>query len=355
MPAFKKPQDIKVGVIGYGGAFNMGRQHLSEMKAAGMTPFAVCELDPDRLKVAEKDFRGIETYASLDAMLKRSDVNLLVHITPHHLHYPLAMKCVKAGKHVVTEKPFVLTTAQADRLIGAAEKQGVTVSTYHNRHWDGNIIRAVREVVDKGILGDVYRVEAHMDAFGGYAMPMDWWRTSRSISGGVLYDWGVHLLEYGLQVIRDEVIEVSGFAKEGYWESIAPKGYPWVGDMNEDEAHAVVRFAGGQMLHLSISMLRSEAVDRPYFFSAVGTKGSYNFSGEQWKTRIANRKHELVEKTGKNPASNGGKIFYRNVADHFTGKAELIITPQWARRPIHILDLAGQSAAKGKAMKAKYG
>ncbi|MEM7578115.1 MAG: Gfo/Idh/MocA family oxidoreductase [Planctomycetota bacterium] len=355
MPAFKKPSDIKVGVIGYGGAFNMGRQHLSEMKSAGMTPFAVCELDPERLKVAEEDFPGIETYGSLDAMLKQSDVNLLVHITPHHLHYPLAMKCVKAGKHVVTEKPFVLTTAQADKLIAAAKQKRVTVSTYHNRHWDGWIVRAVREVVDKGIIGDVFRVEAHMDAFGGYAMPRDWWRTSRSISGGVLYDWGVHLLEYSLQLIPDPVVEVSGFAKEGYWESVAPKNFPWKGDMNEDEAHAIVRFAGGQMLHLSISMLRSEADTRKHFLTAVGTKGSYNIGWEGWTTRIANRKHELVEKTGKHPKSDGGKIFYRNVADHFTGKDKLVITPQWARRPIHILDLAGKSATRGKALKAKYG
>ena len=355
MPAFKNPQDIKVGVIGYGGAFNMGRQHLTEMKAAGMTPFAVCELDAKRLEVARQDFPGIETYDTLDAMLKHSGVNLLVHITPHHLHFPLAMQCVKAGKHVVTEKPFVLTTAQADKLIAAAQQKKVTVSTYHNRHWDGWIVRAVKEVVEKKIIGDVFRVEAHMDAFGGYAMPRDWWRTSRSISGGVLYDWGVHLLEYALQLIPSEVVEVSGFAKEGYWESVAPKNFPWKGDMNEDEAHAIVRFAGGQMLHLSISMLRSEAVDRPYFLSAVGTKGSYNIGWQGWKTRVANRKHQLVEKSGKNPKSDGGRIFYRNIADHFTGKADLIITPQWARRPIHILDLAGQSARAGKAMKAKYG
>ncbi|MEM1099333.1 MAG: Gfo/Idh/MocA family oxidoreductase [Planctomycetota bacterium] len=355
MPAFKKPQDIKVGVIGYGGAFNMGRQHLNEMKAAGMKPFAVCELDPERLKVAEGDFPGIETYGTLDAMLKQSDVNLLVHITPHHLHYPLAMKCVKAGKHVVTEKPFVLTTAQADRLIAEAKKRKVTVTTYHNRHWDGWIVRAVREVVDKGVIGDVFRVEAHMDAFGGYAMPRDWWRTSKSISGGVLYDWGVHLLEYGLQIIQDDVVEVSGYAKAGYWESVAPKSYPWVGDMNEDEAHAIVRFAGGQMLHLSISALRSDATPTPYWLSFIGTKGSYSFNSKNWYTRIANRKHMLVEKTGKHPKSNGGLTYYKNVADYLTGQADLVITPQWARRPIHILDLAGRSAAQGKALKAKYG
>ena len=175
MPRYKHPQAVKVGVIGYGGAFNMGRSHLTQMKKAGMSPFAVCELDPERLKVAGDDFPGIETYTSLDAMLRRSDVNLLVHITPHDLHYPLAMKCVKAGKHVVTEKPFVLGTTQAARLIAAAKQHKVMVSTYHNRHWDGWIVRAVREIVEKQAIGKVFKIDAVM---GGYEMPKPWWRTS---------------------------------------------------------------------------------------------------------------------------------------------------------------------------------
>lgn len=356
MKKFKSPRDIKVGVIGYGGAFNMGKSHLSQMKKAGMTPFAVCEIDAERLNVAEEDFPGIETYASLDAMLKKSDVNLLVHITPHNLHYPLAAKCVRAGKHVVTEKPFVVTTSEADRLIALAKQHKVMVSTYHNRHWDGHIVRAVREVVERKTIGEVYKVQAQM---GSYNMPRDWWRTSRSVSGGVLYDWGVHLLEYALQVIDSDVVEVSGYAKEGYWESAAPKKFPWRGDMNEDEATAVVRFGNGAVLNLCISHL--DPLERP-LLTFFGTKGVYIIDHFGWKNggergwilRRANRKNELVEKAGKHPKSDGGKIFYQNIADFMTGKEKLVITPEWARRPIHILDLAGRSARQGRALKAKY-
>ena len=349
MQRFKSPKQIKVGVVGYGGAFNMGKKHLLEMKQAGMTPFAVCEIDHDRLAVAEEDFPGIEVYSDLKDMLKQSDVNLLVHITPHNLHYPLAAQCVKAGKHVVTEKPFVVTTAEADRLIKLAEQHQVMVSTYHNRHWDGWILRAVREVAEKGVIGEVFRAEA---AMGGYGMPRDWWRTSKRISGGVLYDWGVHLLEYCLQVIPSEVVEVSGFARTGYWASQAKKGFPWVDEMNEDDARAVVRFAGGQMINLNISQLRSQK--DPYMLKFFGTKGCYLINWESWTTRIANRKGELVEKTGKHPKARQD-LFYKNIAGYLCGSEDLIITPQWARRPIHILDLADRSAKQNKALKAKYG
>ncbi len=347
---FKSASDIKVGVIGYGGAFNMGRNHLKEMKRAGMRPFAVCELDPERLKVASKDFPGIETYTDLDTMLKQSDVNLLVHITPHNLHYKLAAKCVKAGKHVVTEKPFVLTTSEADRLIALGQKHKVVVSTYHNRHWDGWIMRAVREIVEKKTIGEVYKIEAHM---GEYGMPRDWWRTSRSVSGGVLYDWGVHLLEYALQVVPSEVVEVSGFAQEGHWAGKMKPTQPWKHDANEDEATAVVRFANGAMLNLSVSQLRSDP--KPSQIAFYGTGGAYEMAfWKGWTTRKPNRKGELVEKTGKHPGDKG-HLYYQNVADHLTGQAELVITPQWARRPIHILDLAGKSAKQGRALRAKYG
>lgn len=358
MAWFTKASEIKVGVLGYGGAFNMGRNHMKQMSKAGMEPFAVCEIDPERLKVATEDFPGIETYDDLDAMLKQSDVDLIVHITPHNLHYPLAAKCLKAGKHVITEKPFVLTTAEADKLIALAKKNDLLVSTYHNRHWDGNIRRAVKDIREKGVIGDIVKVECHM---GSYGMPRDWWRTSREISGGILYDWGVHLLEYSLQVLGEaKITEVSGFSHEGFWGPQLPKSYKWREGVNEDEANAIVRFDTGALLYLTISQLRS--YQRPGKIEFIGTKGTYVLDGpdnvlrqpKTVRTEDGKKKVEIVEKPAKHLKGDPGGFFYNNIAAYMTGQEELIITPEWARRPIHILDLAGRSARAGRAMKAKY-
>ena len=354
MQPYSSPKEIKVGVLGYGGAFNMGKSHLDQMKKAGMTPFAVCEIDPARLEVAKDDFPGIETYGSLDAMLKKSDVDLIVHITPHNLHYPLAAKCLKAGKHVVTEKPFVVTTREADKLIDLAEKHDVMVSTYHNRHWDGWILRARREI-EKGAVGEVTRVQLR---FGGYSMPREWWRTSKSISGGVMYDWGVHLLEYALQVVPGNITEVAGFAHTGHWEAKAGKSSPYFGDFNEDEATAIVRFDTGAMIDLRISQLEPTAQPPMTIF---GTGGAYvveRFFGKdespEWTLHKADKQGRIKTSTG-NHLKGKQHLFYKNVAEHLCGDTDLIITPQWARRPIHILDLADRSARQGKALRAKYG
>ena len=96
MKRFAKASEIKVGVIGYGGAFNMGKAHLQEMQKAGMTPTAVAEIDPARLTVATADFPGIETYDSLKQMLNRSSVDLVTVITPHRTHTALAETAKRA-------------------------------------------------------------------------------------------------------------------------------------------------------------------------------------------------------------------------------------------------------------------
>ena len=353
MRTFQSPRDIKVGVIGYGGAFNMGKQHLAQMKQAGMTPFAVCEVDPERLAVAGEDWPGIEQYDKLEKMLKQSDVDLVVHITPHNMHYSLAAKCIKAGKHVVTEKPFVIKTSEADKLIALAEQHDVMVSTFHNRHWDGWIRRA-RNEVEKGSIGEIHRVELR---FGNYGPPKEWWRTSKSISGGIMYDWGVHLLEYALQVVPGSLAEVSGFARTGHWETEIGAKSRYQGDFNEDEATAAVRFDTGAMIDLRISQL--DPTPRPPV-SIFGDRGSYviqRFGGEeddQWVMKKADAKHGLKETTGKHwPGKQ--RLYYKNVADYLTGKDDLVITPEWARRPIHVLDLADRSARQNRAVKAKHG
>ena len=309
-----------------------------------MTPVAVCEVDAERLKVAETDFPGIQTYSTVAEMLRKSDVNLITIITPHNTHAKLALQCLKAGRHVVCEKPLAITTAECDAMIAAAKKSGVVLSTYHNRHWDGWILRAVEQIKEKKVIGDIYRVEARM---GARALPGDWWRTSRTISGGILYDWGVHLLEYGLHLIDSDITEVSGFSKTGYW---APKT-KWKKDTNEDEAEAVVRFRNGSWLTLNITSLDSNA--KPGFLEITGTEGSYVIEWSGYTIHKRDGQNYSMEQGAHYP--NAWEKFYGNIADHLTKGAKLVITPEWSRRPIHILNLAAESAKKGRTLAAKYG
>lgn len=343
MKRYKKAGDIKVGVVGYSAAFNMGHTQLRDMRHVGMKPTAVAELDPVRLQAARDDFPGIETYASVAEMLEKSSVDLVALITPHNTHAKLALQCLRAGRHVICEKPFAVTTAEVDSMIREAKKRGLMVTAYHNRHWDGNILQAVKMIRKQGVIGDICRVEAHM---GHRRMPGDWWRGSKSISGGILYDWGVHLLEYSLQLIDSEMVEVSGYAKTGYWAPLTK----WKNDAIEDEGFAVVRFANGAWLTLTMTGIDQNM--KPCWIEVTGTEGTYMLNGRDYEI-IKEENGKRVSTRGPNPDGQWGR-FYRNIANHLVKGEPLVISPEWARRPIHILDLANRSAAQGRALKTKY-
>jgi predicted dehydrogenase len=336
------PAEIKTGVVGYGGAFNMGRQHLREMQAAGMTPLAVAELDPARLAAARDDFPGIETYASVSEMLAKSAVGLITVITPHNTHAALGAQLTAAGRHCILEKPMALTTGECDAMIATAKKHDVLVSAYHTRHWDGCILKAI-DVVKSGVLGDIVRADMR---HGAHERPLAWWRANREISGGILYDWGVHLLEYALQIVHGELTEVTAYAWDGFWSGDPGAPFP-AGVLNEDEAHLVARFSSGQRVTLTVTGI--DAAPEHGLGRITGTRGTHLIDHRTYETTIALPTGECQTTRGKNPPSQGD-AFYKNIAAHLTTGEPLVITPEWARRPVEILDLANQSARLKRAI-----
>ena len=87
------------------------------------------------------------------------DLDLVVNITPHALHAGLTMQCLRSGRHVVSEKPFCLTVDEASSIIRAGRRAKRMVSVFHNRRWDGDYL-AIRDAVDRGLLGEVYHSES---------------------------------------------------------------------------------------------------------------------------------------------------------------------------------------------------
>ncbi|HAR66211.1 MAG TPA: hypothetical protein DCR55_08375 [Lentisphaeria bacterium] len=159
----------------------------------------------------------------------------------------------------------------------------------------------------------------------------------------MLYDWGVHLTEYALQLIDDEMVEVFGVAHRGRWNSECS----WGEDTNEDEATAVVRFKGGAMFTLRVSQLEAEPPE--FAVKVTGTHGCYSFSPHGGYRVVSFQNGERFEANGKEQESEGWR-YYQNVADHLVDDAALIITAAWSTRPIHVLDLACRSAAEGRTL-----
>ena len=326
---------LRAAVIGYGPAFNMGKSHLAQMRdEAGFEPVAVCDVSEERLAVARKDYPGIATFASVDDLLAKCEVDVVGVILPHNLHAPVAIQCLNAGKHVVVEKPMALSVAECDRMIAAAKKNKVMLSVFHNRHWDANILTIMKHLPK---IGRPFRFEAFA---GGYSKPGTWWRSRKEVSGGVIFDWGAHFIEWMFQVMPYEMVEISGYGIHEVWTETS----------NEDEVEAVIRFKDRAVGSYTES--RVAAAPKP-MIRICGTKGAITATHGSVTVHTHDRAGNKVETTVKmEPRRN--EEYYRNIGAHLYRGEPLVITPELGRRVIQVLEYATRSAQIGKPLKAKY-
>lgn len=141
------PETISCGVIGYGGAFNMGRAHANYIEQTeGLQLHSICDISVERTAVAQQDFPAAQTFNDVAQMLQSPDLDLVVIVLPHNLHAPVAIQASQAGKHVIVEKPMCITVEEATQMIEAARAAGKMLSVFHNRRQDGDY-RALRELI----------------------------------------------------------------------------------------------------------------------------------------------------------------------------------------------------------------
>lgn len=184
-------QPIHVGLLGYGLAGQVFHAPLIAL-APGLRLHAVASSRKDQLA---REWPGVAVEPTAAALLARDDIDLVVVATPNDLHFPQAMAALEAGKHVVIDKPFALSLADADALITAAARQGRLLSVFQNRRWDSGFLTA-RAVIESGRLGDVFYYEAHFDRFR--PVPKPGWREQPGEGAGVFLDLGAHLVDQAL-------------------------------------------------------------------------------------------------------------------------------------------------------------
>lgn len=132
---------------------------------------------------------------SLEEILS-ADVELVIITTPNDTHFPYAEQALKAGKHVVLEKPFTINSDDAQQLIGLARETNRILSVYHNRRYVSDFL-TVREILERGLLGEVHQYSAHYDRYRPGPKP-NTWREADGPGTGILYDLAPHLLDQAL-------------------------------------------------------------------------------------------------------------------------------------------------------------
>ena len=340
---------VGIGILGYGA---IGHEHSAAIALTeGLELRAVCDPNPLRTAAARElapDVRAV------DDLLTQDDVDLIIVSTPPNTHAEWALRCLDAGKSVVVEKPFCITVEEADRQIAAAADRGLTLAVYQNRRWDPDYL-ALKKVIRNGQLGEVFHYESFI---GGYGHPCNYWHSDEAVSGGAIYDWGSHYLDWALDLFPQQVEWVSATAHKRVWHDVT----------NADHSRVLVHFLDGVEAEFTHSDLA--AALKPKFY-VLGTRGG--IIGDWRHERVVERspigtllEDRLAHSDSPaalrvfTPDGTGGtsetalsipaappQPFHRQLADQLLSGEPMEVTPAGSRRNIAVMQAATESARLG--------
>ncbi|MGC2165566.1 MAG: oxidoreductase [Gallionella sp.] len=246
------PDTLKFALVGYGYAGKTIHAPLIGC-VENLNLVAVCSSNPEKVLV---DFPAVEVSASLDALFADTQIDAVAIATPNDTHFSLAKQSLLAGKHVVVDKPFTVTAAQARELKSLAEKGKLVLSAFHNRRWDSDFL-TLRKVVASQELGELVSFESRFDRFRPEVRTR--WREQIGDGTGLWYDLGPHLLDQALQLFGCPIALQADFATQRD------------GGKATDYFHVLLRYDRLRVI-LHASMLVADESPR---FILRGVSGSY--------------------------------------------------------------------------------
>lgn len=185
-------EKIKAGLASFGMAgktFHAPLLHTSEY-------FEIKSIVERNKQDSREKYPYTNLVRSFDELCKDPEIELIVVNTPDYLHYEMCKKALLSGKNVVVEKPFTQTSEQAYELVQVAEDNGLVLSVFQNRRWDGDFL-TVKKVIEESLLGRLVEYEAHFDRYRNFIMP-DTWKEDCGSGAGTLFNLGSHLIDQAL-------------------------------------------------------------------------------------------------------------------------------------------------------------
>lgn len=344
-------KDLRVGVIGFGLA---GRIFHSAVVAEtpGLELACIVQRRGDD---AARAHPGVRIARSIEEMLDDHSIHLVVVGTPSYAHFEHGMQCLRAGRNVMIDKPFALTSDEATRLIDEARRQGVLVTAYQNRRWDGDFV-TLKQVLASGRLGRVVSYESHFDRYREQPR-LDVWRENGGPGGGTLFDLGSHLIDQATSLFgnphslwADVRIDRENGAVDDAFDLLLK----FDGITARLHATTIAAFPGPRfVVHGTQGSFVKWGLDPQEDALKAGAKFSDAGFGEepesQWGTLYL--PGQTPEKIRTDPGDYRG--IYANVRDAILGKAKLEVTPEQAWRTTRLIELTRLSSAEGRRVAFK--
>lgn len=335
-----------IAIVGYGG---MGGWHASKVKSMPEANLkGIYDILPERTQAAKNE--GIFTYESYDAVLVDNEVELIIVATPNDVHKDIAVKAMEAGKNVICEKPVALSSSELQDMIDAAVKNNVVFTVHQNRRWDEDFL-IVKQIYESNTLGNVFNIESRVH--GSRGIPGDW-RNTKKCGGGMVLDWGVHLIDQILMMFSDQKL-LSLYATLSFVTN----------EEVDDGFKILLNFENTLSCQIEVGTSNFISLPRWYIQGENGTAviDDWNLNGKivmvsDWEKRdavpvvtsagltktMAPRTNETIQEYPLPRIPSDIKDFYRNVIKAIDGKEDIIVKHHEIINSMRIMEAVMQSA-----------
>jgi predicted dehydrogenase len=220
---------VGIGVVGYGyWGPNLVRNFAN---TEGAQVIAICDMDATKLAASKRLFPGVVLTKEFNDLLRDSRIDAIVIATPVHTHYELALAALRAGKHVLVEKPLAQTSEQVRRLIDEADRRKLTLMVDHTFIFTP-AVQKIRELIRDGALGEIYYYNGIRASLGLFQSDVN-----------VIWDLAVHDISIIQHILNEEPVAVSA------------TGASHVAGAPENMAHIALFFESSCIAHVSVNWL----------------------------------------------------------------------------------------------------
>ncbi|MGG3509565.1 Gfo/Idh/MocA family oxidoreductase [Paenibacillus lautus] len=340
-------------IVGYGG---MGSYHAKLIKDnAFLEVTGTYDILEERREVSQQD--GYPAYENYEQVLNDAAVDVVLIATPNDVHMELALQAFKAGKHVICEKPVTLSVSDFKEMVAAADAAGRVLMVHQNRRWDEDFL-TIKQMYNEKTIGDLFRIESRVHGANG--IPGDW-RHLEAHGGGMLLDWGVHLLDQVLFMVDSRITSLSSRLSF------------ILGDEVDDGFESVIEFENGVSVLIEVGTTNFITLPRWY---VKGTEGTGIIEDWSLNGRVVTRNQDAVKvepkpiqagvgltKTMAPPSEEAtitgalpepyrqSSSFFDNFAAVIQGEAEPIVKNEEVLRVLNLIEAVFESARTGETLK----
>lgn len=313
----------------------------------------VYDISEERMEWARE--RGFGLYESVEAILADPEVDIVLIATPNDSHKDLAIRSMRAGKHVLCEKPVMMSSGELEEVMQVSKETGMVFYPRQNREWDRDY-KIIQKIYEEKLIGECTRIESRVH--GSRGIPSDW-RGKKEHGGGMMMDWGVHLLDRMLVLVPEKIT------------SVYCKLTNITNDECDDGFTLILTFESGLTALIEVGTCNFIPLPLWYMTGTEGTAVIDNWKCEgkmvtldSWedkdakpilagagltKTMAPRDGNSLTEKPLPDVAFDNNEL-YSNLVDTINGEAKQIVSQEHALRVLRLMEAAVKSSETGNAV-----